>query len=337
MNMTAVQCFIKVVELMSFSKAAEALYISQQAVSIHIKNLEESYRVCLFERKPTLKLTESGKILFEAAIEIIRREESLADQLTSSQNEFYGEISIGLPPNRSAAFATEFVPAFIEKYPNMTVHLVEKPSFLLPTAVKQNEIDLAISLASRHTFIPDAHLFVTLTLETEDSYLVISDQLLQKHFGRSYPACKSEFLAGVSLRDFASVPMFLRPSSSRLHEEIVLLLLQENVTPIIRVQTVVTSSLLTLCAQGYGLCFSSPMLLRYMYNEQPQHFKVLNIFPVNELRATRTNLLIYHKRKHLTRPLRDSIKIIQENYRRHTLEIKDSKLAFTALEYSEAT
>lgn len=326
MNMTDVRCFIKVVELMSFSKAAEALYISQQAVSIHIKRLEESYRVRLFERKPTLKLTESGKILFDATTEIIQREEALADQLTSSQNEFYGEISIGFPPNRTAAFAAEFIPAFIGKYPNMTVHLVEKTSLLLPTAVKQNEIDLAIPLVSRYAPIPNAHLFVSLSLEIEDSYLVISDQLLEKHFGALYPACKSEFRAGVSLKDFASVPMFLRPSSSRLHEEIVSLLLQADLTPIIRIQTVVTSTLLTLCAQGYGLFFSPPMLLRHMYNEQPQHFKSLNIFPVNELRGKRESLMIYHKHKQLTRPLRDSIEIIKANYYRHTLEVNDFKL-----------
>ena len=52
MNMTDIQCFIKVTELMSFTKAAEALYTSQQAVSLHIKHLENTYKVQLFERKP---------------------------------------------------------------------------------------------------------------------------------------------------------------------------------------------------------------------------------------------------------------------------------------------
>jgi len=311
---------------MSFSKAAEALYISQQAVSNHIKRLEDSYRVSLFERKPTLKLTESGRILFDAAIEILQREEALADQLTSSQSDYYGEISIGLPPNRSAAFATEFIPSFIKKYPNMSVNLLEKTSSLLPTVVKQNEIDLAIPLAIRQTSISDAHLFVELPLETEDSYLVISDRLLEEHFGSAFPSCKQEFLTGVYLKDFAGVPMFLRPSSSRLHEEIVSLLQQENLSPIIRVKTVVTSAMLTLCAQGYGLFFSPPMLLRYMYREQPQHFKSLNIFPVNELKKSRQSLLIYHKHKHLTRPLRDSIEIIKEIYGKHTLEFLNNAL-----------
>ena len=81
MNMTDIQCFIKVTELMSFTKAAEALYTSQQAVSLHIKHLENTYKVQLFERKPSLKLTTSGQALLEAARDIIERENRLINSL----------------------------------------------------------------------------------------------------------------------------------------------------------------------------------------------------------------------------------------------------------------
>lgn len=126
MNMTDIQCFIKVTELMSFTKAAEALYTSQQAVSLHIKHLENTYKVQLFERKPSLKLTTSGQALLEAARDIIERENRLINQFTTMQDDFVGEIVIGLPPNRSTAFVCEFIPHFSREYPNMTIHLVEK-------------------------------------------------------------------------------------------------------------------------------------------------------------------------------------------------------------------
>ena len=94
MNMTDIQCFIKVTELMSFTKAAEALYTSQQAVSLHIKHLENTYKVQLFERKPSLKLTTSGQALLEAARDIIERENRLINQFTTMQDDFVGEIVI---------------------------------------------------------------------------------------------------------------------------------------------------------------------------------------------------------------------------------------------------
>lgn len=61
MNMSDIHCFFAVVACGSFSKASESLYISQQAVSLHIKHLEETYNTVLFERKPALKLTPAGK------------------------------------------------------------------------------------------------------------------------------------------------------------------------------------------------------------------------------------------------------------------------------------
>ena len=138
MNMTDIQCFIKVTELMSFTKAAEALYTSQQAVSLHIKHLESTYKVQLFERKPSLKLTPSGQMLLEAARDIIDRENQLLNQFITMQDEFVGEITIGLPPNRSTAFVCEFTPHFSSEYPNMTIHLVEIMRLTLHSHSYQN-------------------------------------------------------------------------------------------------------------------------------------------------------------------------------------------------------
>lgn len=314
MNMTAIQCFLKVVELMSFSKAADALYVSQQAVSLHIKALEDSYHIKLFERKPSLKLTESGQLLYEAALDIIERENKLLNQFTVSQKEFRGEIAIGLPPNRSMAFANGFIPLFSEQYPNMTVNLIEKTSSDLPASIKYNEIDLALPLISQNLQAIDSRLFEIMQLETEDLYLVISDDMLKQHFKDQYPDCKTTFLEGIALNDFADIPMFLHPSSSHMHETIVSYLVQNGTTPFIRVKTSLTSSLVTLCAGGYGIFFTSPLLLRYLYSEYPNYLPILNIFPVNEFRRKRKTMLIYHKKKLLTKPLQDSISIIRQIY-----------------------
>lgn len=121
--------------------------------------------------------------------------------------------------------------------------------------------------------------------------------------------------------DFAKVPMFLRPTSSQLHNEIVSFFELRGETPFIRVKTSLTSAHLSLCIQGLGVFFSTPMLLNHMYKEQPQYFKSLNIFPVRELSGRRKTVLLYHKRKRLTQPLKDSIDIITENYRQHRIEM----------------
>lgn len=322
MNMTDIEYFLKVAELMSFSKAAEAMYVTQQAVSLHIKHLEDTYHVTLFERRPSLRLTHAGKQLLTAAREIMEREQKLLSQFETYRESFQGEISIGLPPNRSTAFVTEFFPVFSRVYPQITLRLEEKTSPNLSAAISRNEIDLALPLCSQYSEQFDTEQFCVHPLEREDLYLIISDSLLKQHFPDQYPQCKIDFQQGVSLYDFAQLPMFLHPNSSHLHKTIVNKLVRNGTPPLIRIQTSLTSSLLALCAEGYGIFFSAPMLLKYLYTSDPRCFRSLNVFPVREFQGNREAILIHHRQKFLTTPLIDSIEIIRKLYGSHASVMK---------------
>lgn len=66
--------FIAVVEYKNFTKAGEALNLSQPSVSSHIKNLERYFGVTLIDRsvkRKTIFITESGYKLYERAKEIV--------------------------------------------------------------------------------------------------------------------------------------------------------------------------------------------------------------------------------------------------------------------------
>ena len=62
--------FLEVAKLKSFTKASQSLYISQPAISKHIRQLEGDYKTSLFERKGnTITLTRAGEILWSALIQ----------------------------------------------------------------------------------------------------------------------------------------------------------------------------------------------------------------------------------------------------------------------------
>lgn len=61
LNIKSIEYFLITAEELNFTRAAERLYISQQALSSHIKRLEEEYHVQLFARKPSLHLTPEGE------------------------------------------------------------------------------------------------------------------------------------------------------------------------------------------------------------------------------------------------------------------------------------
>lgn len=318
-NMTDIACFIKVAECESFTRASEELYISQQAVSLHIKHLESTYKTVLFERKPYLKLTQSGQLLLEAAIDIIQRESLLMDELNLSRQDFRGELTIGLPANRSTAFACEFVPHFSSLYPNMSIKLEEQYSSALSSDLIHNRIDLALPLISHTSARLDPTLLEIVPLEAETLYLIISDDLLEKTFPDRFPSCKEEFRSGVSLYQFAHLPLFLHPSNSLFHREILNAIASHDITPFIRVKTSLTSLLVDLCAKGYGIFFSPSMMLKYMYETQHDYFRTLNTFPVVEYQGARQTFLAYHRQKQLTKPMQDAIAIIKRVYSEHQL------------------
>ena len=81
MNLRSLEYFLVVTEEMSFTRAAERLFLTQQALSSHIKRLEEEYDAVLFHRKPTLTLTQEGEELKYWAEQILSAEKNLRANL----------------------------------------------------------------------------------------------------------------------------------------------------------------------------------------------------------------------------------------------------------------
>ena len=62
--------FLTLLEEKNYTKTANKLYISQPAVTHHIKSLENEYNISLFDDSKSFKLTNAGSILYEHALRI---------------------------------------------------------------------------------------------------------------------------------------------------------------------------------------------------------------------------------------------------------------------------
>lgn len=86
-NLAKYKIFLSVAECKSISKAATQLYISQPAVSITIKKLEENLNTTLFIRKPKdVTLTENGKTLYDSVKQAFNLLSDTEQILKSSKN-----------------------------------------------------------------------------------------------------------------------------------------------------------------------------------------------------------------------------------------------------------
>lgn len=80
MSTVAFRYFIAVADELNMTKAAAKLFISQQSLSAYIQRMEKQYGVTLFERKPSLQLTEAGRAMYFYAKEIVLSEDKLTSR-----------------------------------------------------------------------------------------------------------------------------------------------------------------------------------------------------------------------------------------------------------------
>src|SRR5947209_13041248 len=96
-DLVALQVFCRVIESGSFSRAAEACYLSQSAVSQRVRALERHYGRILVERgrgRAVVEPTEAGRTLYESAREILERVEALEIHLRELDGEIAGTVHL---------------------------------------------------------------------------------------------------------------------------------------------------------------------------------------------------------------------------------------------------
>lgn len=122
MTLDQLRVFLAVVEYLHFTRAAEALYISQPAVSAAIQNLEDQYGVKLFHRiGRQIEITEAGKLLQGEAQKIIEQV-TLTERGLKELNDLQrGELKLGSSLTIGNYWLPEKISQFKQQYPNILV------------------------------------------------------------------------------------------------------------------------------------------------------------------------------------------------------------------------
>jgi len=137
--------FHAVARLLSFTKAAEALHMTQPAVTFQIRQLEEHFNTRLFDRTHNrISLTDAGSKVYEYADRIFE----LYGEMENAVREMTGEISGALTIGASTTIAEYMLPTllgdFKKKYPEVTIHLKVSNSEGIVSMVENNAIDLGV-------------------------------------------------------------------------------------------------------------------------------------------------------------------------------------------------
>lgn len=137
--------FYAVAKSGSFTKAAEILYISQPAISVAIKKLEDQLDVKLFKRdNKGIKLTEKGEqLLFyvESAFNTLNMAEKRLEDLDGINNE---EIRIGCPSHISIFLLSDLIEYFRNNYPGIRFFIVNRSTKEMIKMLENREISMIV-------------------------------------------------------------------------------------------------------------------------------------------------------------------------------------------------
>ncbi len=145
MDIRQLRYFICIVELKSFSKAAEQLGIAQSALSFHVRNMEADLGAKLLARNSRgVTPTEAGKTLFEHAGTVLRQLAQIRDEIRGQEDNPRGLVTVGVPSSVSMVLTVPLIEAVQEEFPNISLHVVETMSGFLEEWVRNGRLDLAI-------------------------------------------------------------------------------------------------------------------------------------------------------------------------------------------------
>ena len=137
----------------SFTKAAEALYISQPSLSAAISRLEKELGFNIFDRSSIpLSLTAEGRIYIESIEEIIESENNMHKRIRELSDIDHGSIIVGGSSYASYLVMSEICGKFYKKNPKITVTLDIGnigSSQVLFEKIDNNEIDILITYAKQ--------------------------------------------------------------------------------------------------------------------------------------------------------------------------------------------
>ncbi|MDI1351501.1 MAG: DNA-binding transcriptional regulator OxyR [bacterium] len=145
MNIRDLKYLVAVADHNHFGKAAEECFVSQPALSMQIKKLEESLGVLLIERtNKRIFFTEIGKLIVQQARDILYRVESLQEVANQSKDPFCGELHLGIIPTLAPYLLPLIIPGLSTLFPQLTLYLVEDTTLTLLTTLNEGKLDGAL-------------------------------------------------------------------------------------------------------------------------------------------------------------------------------------------------
>ncbi|MBT7542602.1 MAG: LysR family transcriptional regulator [Gammaproteobacteria bacterium] len=139
------QVFYTVAKLLSFTKAAETLHMTQPAVTFQVRQLEDHFDTRLFDRTHNkILLTDAGHKVFFYAEKIFELNAEMEHSIRALSEDTSGTLSIGGSTTIAQYTLPLLLKGFREKYPDLSIKICEANTDGIVAKVESSVIDLGI-------------------------------------------------------------------------------------------------------------------------------------------------------------------------------------------------
>ena len=190
--------FYHIVKLGSFTKAAEATFRSQSALSLQIKSLEDELGCQLFERigKRRIKLTLAGEKFFQYSMRLLDQQHQLITELHEIKALQIGRLRLAAPFYSLYYLTLQPLRRYIRQFPKVEITVLDRPPQTVIQLVRDGDIDFGFCMQST---VPKD--LTTLPWEKVESLLLTQT---------GHPLAK---LKNVELEHVAKYPLILPPEN----------------------------------------------------------------------------------------------------------------------------
>lgn len=255
MNFLSIEYFLEVERVRSFSRAAENLYTTQQAVSAKISSLENELGCKLFLRHVPLELTNAGgKFLFYAK-KLTNTKQDMENEFKNISKENSGLIKIGLTYTRDYVYMPDIIYTFQKKHPMYTIESISDNVDNIEKKLLSGKIDLGLGTFEDYKKANNTNIDLFF-FDEEKLVLLINKKLFESVFHHKVsPNEKFNFY------EFDKLPFLLAHPNNLSGKTSKKFFKKYRINPIIKAQSDNIQTLLKLCLNGVGACFCPQNLI----------------------------------------------------------------------------
>lgn len=284
MKLAQLEAFYAVIKAGSISEAARQLHLTQPALSLQIRELEEYFQAQLLERtNKGIKPTTAGELVYNYAQKLMSMKEALNSEIKKLQDDANPVLRVGAATVVGGYALPCSIYAYKEKHPYADIRLTVAPSKVILEALLEGGLDVAV--IEGPPFEPQntvAEKLLCRTIGHDELVLVASPELV--------PAEKTE----ITLEELRTLPLITREKGSAIRISLEQALAGcELPLPELNVVMELNSLEAIKASVGAGKGFA---VLSYLSVRKELYYRTFKSLAVEGLSAKSTFTLLHHKR-----------------------------------------